>query len=265
MSWKAALPMYNVSPRLRLGYDALLEALLAEAGITGAVELVDDTGPLLDFWQRSDLLLAQTCGYPWLHALRGHVTLVATPSFDLPGCSGSDYASVIVARADSGLRTLADARGRVAAVNERHSNSGMNALRHAVAPLARHGSFFSDVNWSGSHAASVRLVRDGEADVAAIDCITWAYLCQEDPGSVDGVVPLGFTAAAPGLPYIAGKAVPDTVVQRLRAALLEPGPQVRAAMAPLRIQGFVHRDALDYARIAKLEDSAISLGYPTLR
>jgi ABC-type phosphate/phosphonate transport system substrate-binding protein len=145
MTWTAALPMYNVSPRLRQGYDALLEALLAEAGVPGAVELVDDPGPLLDFWQQPNLLFAQTCGYPWLHALRGHATLVATPSFDVPGCAGSDYSSVLVARAGSGIDTLADARGRVAAVNERQSNSGMNALRHAVAPLARDGNFFGDV------------------------------------------------------------------------------------------------------------------------
>ncbi|MBB3219849.1 phosphate/phosphite/phosphonate ABC transporter substrate-binding protein [Pseudoduganella umbonata] len=265
MTWKAALPMYNVSPRLRQGYDALLEALLADAGVTGAVELVDDTGPLLDFWQRPDLLFAQTCGYPWLHALRGHATLVATPAFDVPGCDGSDYSSVLVVRGDGGIRTLDDARGRVAAVNERHSNSGMNALRHAVAPLARDGRFFGRVEWSGSHAASVRLVRDSAADVASIDCVTWAYLREEDPASVEGLVPLGFTAASPGLPFIAGKSVPDAVLRRLRAVLLDPGSRLRQAMAPLRIRGFAHRDERDYARIGHLEEHAASLGYPALR
>ena len=265
MTWKAALPMYNVSPRLRQGYGALLEALLADAGVTDAVELVDDTGPLLDFWQRPDLLFAQTCGYPWLHALRGHATLVATPAFDVPGCEGSEYSSVLVARGDAGIHTLDDARGRVAAVNERHSNSGMNALRHAVAPLARDGRFFGGVEWSGSHAASVRLVRDGAADVASIDCVTWAYLCEEDAASVDGLVPFGFTAASPGLPFIAGKAVPDALVRRLRAALVAPGERLRAAMAPLRIRGFAHRDERDYARIAEMEQHAASLGYRTLR
>ncbi|QBE66517.1 phosphate/phosphite/phosphonate ABC transporter substrate-binding protein [Pseudoduganella lutea] len=265
MTWQAILPMYNVSPRLRRGYSELLAAVLADAGVGATVELVEETGPLLDFWQQPDLLLSQACGYPWLHALRGHATLVATPAFDVPGCAGSDYTSVLIARAGSGIRTLADARGRVAAANERHSNSGMNALRHAVAPLARGGSFFDNVKWTGSHAASVRLVRAGAADVAAIDCVTWAYLRQEDPAAADGLTELGCTAASPGLPLIAGKTVPDALLQRLRAALLAPGSRLRAAMEPLRIRAFHHRDGRDYERIAELERQAAALGYAVLR
>lgn len=264
MVWKAALPMYNVSPRLRQGYDALLEALLADAGITGVVELVDDTGPLPQFWRQPDLLVAQTCGYPYVTSLREHVTLLATPCFDVPGCTDSDYSSVLVTRHDSGIRTLADARGAVAAVNEAHSNSGMNALRHAVAPLALDGRFFGEVKWSGSHAASVRMVRDGEADVAAIDCVTHAYLRREDPASVAGLVPLGFTAASPGLPLVAGRAVPEPVVRRLRHALLAPGTLLRSAMQPLRISAFAYCDEASYARVTGLEREAAARGYAEL-
>lgn len=270
MTWKAALPMYNVSARLRTGHAALLEAVLDQAGATetcGVIERVPDAAlpaALLDFWQQPDLLLSQTCGYPWLRALRGQATLVATPCFDLPGCEGSDYSSVIVTRGDSGIRQLADARGRVAAANERHSNSGMNALRHAVAPLSTDGSFFGAVKWSGSHAASVRLVRKGAADVAAIDCVTWAYLQQEKPASVEGLVSLGVTAASPGLPLIAGKAVPDVVVRRLRSALLEPEAPLKKAMTALRITRFARCDEQEYLRIARLEEEAIELGYPEL-
>ncbi|WBR99986.1 PhnD/SsuA/transferrin family substrate-binding protein [Pseudoduganella sp. SL102] len=265
MTWRAALPMYNVSARLREGYNALLEVLLVEADVTAAVELVDDPGALLDFWRRPDLLVSQTCGYPYLVALRCHATLVATPCFDVPGCAGSDYSSVLVARAGSGIRTLEDARGKVAAVNERHSNSGMNALRHAVAPLARDGRFFGAIEWSGSHAASVRMVREGVADVAAIDCVTHAYLQQEDPAALAGLVVLGFTAASPGLPLIAGSAVPHSLVRQLRSALLDPGPRLREAMSGLRIRGFAHRGVSDYARIAGLERDAAHHGYAELR
>jgi ABC-type phosphate/phosphonate transport system substrate-binding protein len=264
MTWLAALPMYNVSPRLRLAYEAMLAALLAQVGIDDPVDVVRDAA-LPDIWLEPDLLLAQTCGYPYVTALRSHVTLLATPCFDVPGCTGSDYSSVMVTRADSGITTLADARGRVVAVNDAQSNSGMNALRHAVAPLARDGRFFADVTWSGSHAASLRLVREGVADIAAIDCVTFAYLQQEDPAGVEGIVTLGFTAGSPGLPLVVGKAVSEAVVQRLRAALLAPGPALQAALQPLRIAGFAYRDEAHYARIGALEREAATLGYPTLR
>lgn len=265
MSWIAALPMYDLSPRLREGYGALLDALFEQAGIAEPVARVHDTGPLAEFWRRPDMLLSQTCGYPYWKALRERVTVVATPCFDVPGCVNGEYSSVLVARTGSRLRTLADARGRVAAANERHSNSGMNVLRHAVAPLARDGRFFGEVTWTGSHAASLLAVRNGTADVAAIDCVTYAYLRQEDSINVAGLSILGFTAPSPGLPLIAGNAVPGGVVRRLREALLAPGERLKAAMAPLRIRRFTALGELDYERIADLERVAVNLGYPELR
>lgn len=263
MSWKVALPMYNVSARLARGYEALLVAVLDQAGLSDDVELVPDA-PLPQFWRRADMLISQTCGYPYVTGLRDEVALLATPCFDLPGCHGSDYCSVLIARAGGPVRTLRDARGRVAAVNQPHSNSGMNVLRHAVAPLAQDGRFFGAVTWSGSHAASVRMVRDGEADIAAIDCVTYAYLSEEDPASVAGLAILGYLAASPGLPLVASRAVPDALLRSLRGALLEPGERLRAAMSPLRITAFEYRNDADYARIAQLEQQAIALGYPAL-
>lgn len=263
MNWTVALPMYNVSPALREGYEALAAALLAQADLDRDAVLVRDV-PLPGFWHRPDLLLGQTCGYPYLHGLQDKVALLATPCYDVPGCHGSDYASAIVVRAIEGIATLADARGRIAAVNEGHSNSGMNLLRHAVAPLARDGRFFKAVRLSGSHAASVALVRTGAADIAAIDCVTWAYLCDADPAAVAGLAVLGYTASAPGLPLIAGRHVPERWQARLRQALLAPGPALLAAMAPLRIAAFRYCDAAEYARIDDLEKTVRRLGYPVL-
>jgi len=263
MSWQAALPMYNVSTRLGRAYEKLLAALLAQAGLADGVELARDVS-LPDFWTRPDMLVSQTCGYPYIATLHGKVALLATPCYDVPGCSGSDYASAIVVRADRGIATLDDARGLVAAANDGHSNSGMNLLRHAVAPLAHDGRFFGDVKWSGSHAASVHMVREGAADIAAIDCITLAYLRQEDPAAVADLAVLQYSAPAPGLPFIAGGAVPEPWQRRLREALLEPGPGLLAAIRPLRIGAFRHCDAGEYGRIGQLVDQARQLGYPEL-
>jgi ABC-type phosphate/phosphonate transport system substrate-binding protein len=263
MSWTVALPMYNVSPRLRDGYEAFAAALLQQADLDHETTLVRDV-PLPGFWARADLLLSQTCGYPYVTGLRDDVTLLATPCYEVPGCEGSDYRSALVVRAGGGIATLADARARVAAVNDAHSNSGMNLLRHAVAPLARDGRFFADVQWSGSHATSVAMVREGAADIAAIDCVTWAYLDAEYPAAVAGLAVLGYSATAPGLPLVAGANVPSASVDRLRAALLAPGPALLATLAPLRILGFAYRDDAAYGRITQLEDEAARLGYPAL-
>lgn len=261
MTWTTALPMYNVSPRIQREYEALLAVLFDQLNV--AAELLHPT-ELPAFWRRPDLLLAQTCGYPYMTQLRGEVTLVATPCFDFPGCGGSDYSSAIVVRGDGDIRTLADARGRIAAANDVNSNSGMNLLRHAVAPLRHHQDerFFGGVKWSGSHAASLRMVRDGEADIAAIDCVTFGYIREEDPASLRRLEILQYSASAPGLPLIAGRAVPDELVRRLRGALLQPSPQLLERMRALHIRAFEHRT--DYSRVAQIEIEAQAAGYPLL-
>jgi ABC-type phosphate/phosphonate transport system substrate-binding protein len=258
--------MYNVSERVRAGHEAWFDALLAELradGFTDAVDLVHDA-PLPDFFQRDDVLLGQTCGYPYMTRLREHVRLVATPAYDFPGCAGTDYASAIVVRADSGIATLEDARGRIAAANDIDSNSGMNALRHAVAPLARAGRFFEQVRWPGSHRASLALVREGDAHLAAIDCVTLGYLTQEHPNEVAGLTVLQYTAPSPGLPLVAGLCVPAPLYRQLQAALLVPGPAAGEHMAALSISRFAALDDVSYARILALEAHARAGDYPHL-
>jgi ABC-type phosphate/phosphonate transport system substrate-binding protein len=261
MTWKIALPMYNVSPAVQRGYEALAGALAARIGEEFSLERSAD---LRAVWQRRDLLLGQTCGYPYMTLLRDEVVLVATPCFDFAGCDDSDYSSVIVVREGGGVETLADARGGIAAVNDPHSNSGMNVLRHAVAPLAREGRFFNEVRWSGSHAASLRMVREGSADIAAIDCVTYGYIEQEDPASLRGLRILRYSVSSPGLPLIASRAVPEALVKRLRAVLLDPDEGVLEAMRALRIRACEYRPEVEYQAILSIEDAALRAGYPVL-
>lgn len=243
MHWKTALPMYNVSPRLTQGYETLLAELFDQVGVHATLE---QPGTLIDFWRQPGLLVSQTCGYPYAAQLRGQVQLLATPAYDFPGCDHCDYSSVIVTRTGSGIAGLAQARGRVAAINDAHSNSGMNALRHAVAPFSNGAEFFRDVKWSGSHAASLALVAAGVADIAAIDCVTYGYIAQEYPERLRAISVLDYSASAPGLPFIAGGQVPLVLVERLRAALLWPSARLRAAMDVLRIKGFGYLDDAAY-------------------
>jgi len=255
MHWKTALPMYNVSPRLQQGYETLLAVLIDEAGVRATP---DHPVSLIDFWRRPDLMVSQTCGYPYVTQLRGQVQLLATPAYDFPGCDDCDYSSVIVTRAGSGIASLEQARGRVAAINDAHSNSGMNALRHAVAPFAGGGEFFGAIQWSGSHAASLALVASGDADIAAIDCVTYGYIAQEYPERLRAISVLDYSASAPGLPFIAGGQVPADLVERLRAALLWPSARLRSAMDVLRIKGFDYLDDAAYDRITRMAGAALT-------
>jgi ABC-type phosphate/phosphonate transport system substrate-binding protein len=262
MTWIAALPMYNVTPALAaIWRDWLGDVLHDVAPETRIVDTGDDLPAL---WRRPDLLLSQTCGYPLMHALNGNVQLIATPEFDAPGCTGADYSSVLITRADAPFETLEACRGARAAYNQDDSNSGMNVFRHAVAPLARGGRFFSEVIRTGSHLGSLRAVAENRADIAAIDCVTFAFVRDEMPEPAQQVREIGWTAASPGLPLIAANTVPQGVIESLRAALNEAVAAQPERAARLRLKGFVSLPLSDYARITQLENEAQTLGYPRL-
>jgi ABC-type phosphate/phosphonate transport system substrate-binding protein len=263
MTWIAALPMYNVTPALAAVWREWLGDVLK--AVEPACRIVlDADDDLHALWRRPDLLISQTCGYPLMHGLREQVQLIATPQFDAPGCDGADYSSVLVTRADAPFDSLAACRGARAACNQDDSNSGMNVFRHAVARLARGGAFFSATVRTGSHLGSLRAVAGNQADVAAIDCVTFAFVRDELPELAEKVRQIGVTAASPGLPLIASSTVPSATIEALRASLNETLSAQPVRARRLRLKGFSALSLSDYERITQLENEARAPGYPRL-
>jgi ABC-type phosphate/phosphonate transport system substrate-binding protein len=234
-------------------------------GLAASVRIVDDCGPDLDtFWSDDRLLLSQTCGYPLTHALAGKVQLVATPEFDAPGCSGPDYSSVFIARENEGGASLVDYRGRRAALNNPDSNSGMNVFRHAIAPLAEGGRFFSSVVTTGSHHASMEAVASGVVDIASIDCVTFAFAREALPELASGLCVIGYSTSTRGLPLITSRRLSAPALEHLRSALNATADEHPALARRLKIRSFAQVPLSDYDRIAHIEREAAGLGYPTL-
>jgi hypothetical protein len=140
----AGLTMYDLDP-VRATTDAwwagLARACVHE-GIGDVPAQLWRGGLREELWRSPDLLLSQTCGYPLLRQFTAHLKLLATPVYGAAGCDGPNYRSLILVGADSEARTLEDLRGGICAVNDWDSQSGMNVLRHTIAPLAREGRFF---------------------------------------------------------------------------------------------------------------------------
>ncbi|MBD2943647.1 phosphate/phosphite/phosphonate ABC transporter substrate-binding protein [Burkholderia pseudomallei] len=274
--WIAGLPMYNVTPRHAALWRSLLRDALhafARAGGPANVTLLGEPsgepdGELLPLWRRGDLLLSQTCGYPYrMLGVGDAVHLIATPVFDAAGCDGPRYCSMLAVSASAharGATTLAACRGLRAACNGDDSHSGMNALRHAIAPHARGGRFFSAVTRTGSHLSALRALDAGAADLAAIDCVTLAYVRDALPAWLRRVRIIGATAAAPGLPFIASRALAGEHVGALRDAL-DAAVAIDAERArALRLCGFARLAPDAYAEIERFEREAVALGYPAL-
>jgi ABC-type phosphate/phosphonate transport system substrate-binding protein len=264
----ASLGMYEFA-ETRAAFDALWREIAAQ------LDAVDARGvppgltrglALSDIWHDPQLLLAQTCGYPLLTELAGQARLVATPVYDVPGCSGPWHRSFIVVRVDSPYRGLADLRGAHAAVNGYDSNSGMNLFRAALAPVAERRPMFAEVTVTGSHAASAEAVMRGDADVAAIDCVSYWFIARENPQLAAATRVLTETPLSPSLPLITNGSASDGEVATLRRALrsVVQSLSARPALAVLRISDFVVLDDAAYEVVLDYERQAVAAGYPRL-
>lgn len=244
---------------------AATSARLTEAGLPAPATLTRDRPPE-DMWRDPGLILGQTCGYPYRKFLHGSVDIVATPIFAFDGCEGADHCSFLVVRGDDARRTLAEFRGARAAINSRDSNTGMNLFRAAVAPLAAGRPFFAGVVVTGAHAASLAAIANGEADIAAIDCVSYALLAKGRPELVADVATIGRTPSSPGLPLIASAMTAANDRAKLRQYFFETlaDPTVAGALAALGITGAEVLSPEDYARVDEIEDRAGALGYREL-
>ena len=261
----ASLPMYDF-PEMRGATDAWWQGLARAFRREGIADVADALWRGEDYrslWTRPDLLISQTCGYPLIRALRGTVTLVATPCYSAPGCEGASYRSAVIVRRESAAGDISAMRGARCAINGYDSQSGHNALRALIAPLSSGKSFFQDVIVSGSHVNSLSMVSAGDVDVAAIDCVTYALLARHRPGAVERTRVLCFTRSAPALPYITRQPVDDDLLTRLRRGLGAAchDPELSDARESLMLRDIRVLPLSAYERIAEMEEGAAALGY----
>ena len=261
----ASLPMYDL-PEVTSAIDSFWAAMaraLEREGVTDVPAGLEREMGLNDQWNSPELLLSQTCGYPLMHEFAGRLALVATPVFDVPGCEGPNYTSLILVRRDDAAGRLSDLRGRTAVITHGASQSGYAALRAAAAPLAEGGRFFGQVVESGGHPNSLAMVAKGEADVCAADCVTFALLARHRPEAVENLREIGRTPSAPGLPYVTRPDAGEELIARLRTALFSAleAPETQAARQALFLAGAEVLPLGVYQRIMDMEQESEALGY----
>ncbi|RZI81041.1 MAG: phosphate ABC transporter substrate-binding protein [Rubrivivax sp.] len=262
----ASLPMYDADrPAVARWWEGLADHLRDQgvAGVPAALLWPDE---LPAHWKDPALLLSQACGYPLMHALRHHVQVVGTLVYGAPGCEGIHYTSHVLVRDEEPGQTVKDFRDRVVAYNSVDSHSGYHALRALVAPLANQGRFFGRAQRSGGHRASLQLLQERQADIAAIDCVTLAGLSRAAPGLLRGLRRIASTTPVPGLPMVTARGTHRATLDALRRALHQAvsDPALADARAALAIRGFQVTNRSNYRVIAEQAAQADALGYSAL-
>jgi ABC-type phosphate/phosphonate transport system substrate-binding protein len=187
----------------------------------------------LDFhelWLSPALLFGQTCWGPMELGLARHVQVVAQPNYDaFEGGQGELYSSALVMAADGeapvasphegkALIPLDLLRGKRFIFNNPDSMSGLIGLTRDLEAMGESLDIFSSRSESGGHRSSIVAIAEGRADIAAIDCQSWALAQRFEPAA-KGVKVVGWTARRKGLPYITARTTPEKTIAMMREAV----------------------------------------------
>ncbi len=210
-------------------------------------ETLTRQGDAWEIWRAPDLVLAQTCGMPYRTRLRDDVHLIGTPDYELPGCTPGTYNSVLIVRADDSRPLTEIAVGPVA-YNEALSQSGWAAL---WAFATTNDLTLGPRQQSGAHVASARMVATGQADIAAIDALTWAFIARYEPFAGE-LREAARTSPTPALPYITGLSQdPDVLFAAIRSAISSLSHEDRDI---LHLRGLIRIPKAEYFAVANPPD-----------
>ncbi|WP_324755052.1 phosphate/phosphite/phosphonate ABC transporter substrate-binding protein [Roseovarius sp. Pro17] len=238
----ASLPMYD-----RAETADILDTLWAETRARlpkGAPDHLTRDGDLWGQWTHPDLILSQTCGYPYRTSLIGKVQLIAAPDNQLPDCPPGHYNSVFVVRDDESRRDLTAFANAPFAYSEALSQSGWAAPQNHAAGL---GFTFANTIPTGAHVNSTRAVAEGRADIACIDALSWQLILRHDPHAA-ALREIGRTIPTPSLPFITGRGqYASAIAAALGAAIAALPPTARDAIG---LHGLVQIADADYLAVA---------------
>jgi ABC-type phosphate/phosphonate transport system substrate-binding protein len=245
------LGMYDADAAANDAFWAALRSQLVSCGVDGAPEQLERELPLARLWGDPQLLFSQICGAPYAADFAAQLTLVGTPHYSVPGCDGPRHRSFVIVSRASSARDADDLRGKSVAVNDMGSNTGFNLLGEWLAQSSPAEPFFERLLISGSHVESMRLVAERAADVAAIDCVSHAFLARHRPELVRATRILARTAPTPAPPWVVSRELSKHLLEPLRRSLraVLSSPELAALRARLFLDGFSELPASSYLPI----------------
>ncbi len=242
----ASFPMYD-RPENAAAHDALWSLIrdgLRERGLA-APDTLDRVTHHMEGWASDHLVLGQICNMPWRTIFRHRVTLIGASDYGLPDASAGHYYSVFVVRADDPATCPQDCDGYRFAYNEPMSQSGWGGPAQWA---AANGLTLNRARYTHAHRASLHDVAVGEADLAALDAITWRNLQKFDP-LAEKVRVIGRTHTTPGMSFITAKG-------------RDPAPYFDAIADAIRDLPPGHRDMLGLQGIVRLPLSDYDIPLP---
>ena len=108
-------------------------------------------------------------------------------------------------------------------------------------------------------------MREGRADLAAIDSVTFAYLARHAKEEVAGLRIVARSAFSPTLPYITAATVTDEQAGQIRQVMNQALRELPDVAEILGLQEVLPASESDYQIVLDYQQEAEALGYGRLR
>ena len=108
-------------------------------------------------------------------------------------------------------------------------------------------------------------MREGWADLAAIDSVTFAYLARYAPAEVAGLRVVARTASSPTLPYITALNAGPDGAERIRQAMNTALLQLPEVAATLGLREVLPASEANYLKVLDYRQEATEFGYGVLQ
>jgi phosphonate transport system substrate-binding protein len=162
----------------------------------------------------------------------------------------STYQGYLLVRKDSGIKSVADMRGKRMAYVERATTAGylfpLAFLR--ANSIGDPDNFFSEFFHAGSHDAAIMAVLDGQADVGAAKHSMYDRVGENNPRVAAELTIIARSPAVPSNGLCVRNTLAPSVREKLKQALLNLGKDPAAApvLAKLGALEFIETTSADY-------------------
>jgi phosphonate transport system substrate-binding protein len=135
------------------------------------------------------------------------------------------FQSVFIAKTDSGIKTLADMKGKQVSFGSQSSTSGHLMPRHFLLQAGLEPERdFRRIAYSGAHDATIASVTSGKVDAAALDITVWKKFVAENKVDTQAVNVFFTTPPFFNYNWSVHADMPANLRERIKAALLALNP-----------------------------------------
>lgn len=254
----SAIPDENPAELLRI-YTPFAEYLAKEIGIRVQFVPVVDYAATVEGLAAKKLDLVWYGGFTSVQAVRrtnGQATRLAMRKED------ADFKSVFITRKDSGVKSLADLKGKTFSFGSVSSTSGhlmprFFLLKNGVNPDR---DFSQKPAFSGAHDATALWVESGRVDAGALNFLVWEKLVETKKVDLGKVTVFWTTPPYVDYVWTARSDLDPGLREKLTAAFLKlkyENPEHRRLLDLHRTKGYIRAHDEDWKGT---EEAAISAG-----